>query len=130
MRGTRVELRLNEGEVHVHLEHADDGEWACPECVRCCALYDHQSVRPWRHLETCQYRPILHAAPPRSNWIEHCPRTVKLPWAEPGSRFTALFERLAIDCLRAASQKATANFVMTIYFHCGDLDFMPSVSRS
>jgi transposase len=33
---------------------------------------------------------------------------VKLPWAEPGSRFTALFEALAIDWLRAASQKAVA----------------------
>ena len=33
---------------------------------------------------------------------------MKLPWAEPGSRFTALFEALAIDWLRAASQKAVA----------------------
>jgi transposase len=31
---------------------------------------------------------------------------VKLAWAEPSSRFTALFERLAIDWLSAASQKA------------------------
>ncbi len=30
------------------------------------------------------------------------------PWAEPHSRFTALFERLAIDWLRAASQRAVA----------------------
>jgi transposase len=29
-----------------------------------------------------------------------------MPWAEPGSRFTALFERLAIDWLKVASQKA------------------------
>jgi transposase len=34
---------------------------------------------------------------------------VKLPWAEPGSRFTALFERLAIDWLQASSQKAVAD---------------------
>ena len=31
------------------------------------------------------------------------------PWAEPHSRFTALFERLAIDWLRAASQQAVAD---------------------
>jgi len=31
---------------------------------------------------------------------------VKLPWAEPSSRFTALFEALAIAWLKAASQKA------------------------
>lgn len=35
-------------------------------------------------------------------------RVVKLPWAEPSSRFTTLFERLAIDWLRAASQQAVA----------------------
>ena len=34
---------------------------------------------------------------------------MKLPWAEPGSRFTALFEALAIDWLRAASQQAVAD---------------------
>lgn len=39
---------------------------------------------------------------------EHGARAVKLPWAEPSSRFTALFERLAIDWLKAASQKAVA----------------------
>ena len=33
---------------------------------------------------------------------------MRLPWAEPSSRFTALFEALAIDWLRAASQQAVA----------------------
>jgi transposase len=31
-----------------------------------------------------------------------------LPWAEPSSRFTALFEALAIEWLKAAGQKAVA----------------------
>jgi transposase len=35
-------------------------------------------------------------------------RVVKLPWAEAGSRFTALFEGLAIHWLSAASQSAVA----------------------
>src|SRR5688500_10548437 len=35
-------------------------------------------------------------------------RVVKLPWAEPLGRFTALFEALAIEWLKAASQKAVA----------------------
>ncbi len=34
---------------------------------------------------------------------EHGVRQVSLPWAEPRSRFTALFERLAIDVLRETS---------------------------
>jgi transposase len=104
-----VELKLEEGEVHVHLNHPPDKEWPCPECGKPCSVYDHQPERQWRHLDTCQYRTILHAAPPRSNCSEHGPRAVKLPWAEAGSRFTAWFERLAIDWLQAASQKAVAD---------------------
>jgi len=38
----------------------------------------------------------------------HGIRVVKLPWAEPSSRFTALFEALAIEWLKEASQKAVA----------------------
>ena len=105
----RVELKLEQGEVHVHLAHDAEKQWACVECGKLCSLYDHQPERRWRHLDTCQFQTILHAAPPRSDCPEHGPRTVKLPWAEPGSHFTALFERLAIDWMLAASQKAVAD---------------------
>jgi transposase len=102
----RVDLKLKEGEVHVYLTHEDNREWACAECGALCPLYDHQPERQWRHLDTCQYRTILHAEPPRSQCPEHGVRVVKLPWAEASSRFTALFEGLAIEWLKHASQKA------------------------
>jgi len=54
------------------------------------------------------YQTLLSAATPRTNCPEHGVHAVRLPWAEPHSRFTLLFERLAIDWLRAASQKAVA----------------------
>lgn len=105
----RVDLKLSDGEVHVHLEHDPGLEWPCPECGKSCPLYDHQPERRWRHLDTCQFRTILHAEPPRSHCGEHGPRTVKLPWAESNSRFTALFEGIAIEWLKVASQKAVAD---------------------
>jgi transposase len=104
----RVDLNLEQGEVHVHLAHNIEAQWPCTECGKPCSLYDHQPERCWRHLDTCQFRTILHAEPPRSNCPEHGPRAVKLPWAQPGSRFTTLFERLAIDWMLTASQKAVA----------------------
>ncbi len=107
----RVELKLDEGEVHVYLMHDPTALWRCSECGSECGLYDHQEERKWRHLDTCQYRTILHAAAPRSNCKEHGPRVVKLPWAEPGGRFTMLFERLIIDWLKAASQQAVARLL-------------------
>jgi transposase len=103
----RVELKLEEGEIHIFVDHKDT-DWPCPECKRPCRLYDHQGERRWRHLDTCQYRTILRAAVPRSDCGEHGVRVVQLPWAEAGSRFTALFEALAINWLKQASQKAVA----------------------
>jgi transposase len=103
-----VDLQLQQGEVHVYLTHDDKPEWPCADCGASCPLYDHQAERQWRHLDTCQYRTILHAAPPRSECREHGVRVVKLPWAEPHSRFTALMEGLAMAWLKQASQKAVA----------------------
>jgi transposase len=101
----RVELKLTDSQVHVHLDHDDVVNWKCPECGESCRPYDHQPERQWRHLDTCPYRTVLHARPPRSECDQHEVRVVKLPWA-PAGRFTALFERLPIDWLTAASQKA------------------------
>lgn len=104
----RIELNDEQEQVHVFLEHSEGVQWRCPECGRECPVYDHRGERQWRHLDTCQYQTILHASIPRTNCREHGPRVARVSWAEPGSRFTALFERLAIDWLREASQAAVA----------------------
>lgn len=104
----RVDLELEKGDVHVYLTHHVDVDWCCPECGTSCPLHDHEPSRIWRHLDTCQYRTLLHAAAPRTNCPEHGVRTVRVPWAEPNSRFTALFERLAIDWMLEAGRSAVA----------------------
>lgn len=57
-------------------------------------------------MDTCQYQTIVHASPPRTACRVHGVKGVKLPWAEAGARFTALFEALAIAWLKTTSQKA------------------------
>jgi transposase len=61
-----VDLKLESGEIHVHLRHDDAVDWPCPECGTTCTLYDHQPERRWRHLDTCQSirscTPNRHAA--------------------------------------------------------------------
>lgn len=97
----RVELSVAEQRVDVWVDHREGTRWPCPECGTELATYDHADVRSWRHLDSCQFMTFLHAAPPRVRCGEHGVRQVALPWAEPRSRFTALFERLAIDVLKA-----------------------------
>lgn len=104
----RVELDIEGEAVRVYLAHEEAANWSCPECGRACALYDHQRERTWRHLDTCQYQTQLSAAVPRTHCPEHGVRAVRIPWAEPNSHFTILFERLVIDWLGAASQQAVA----------------------
>ncbi|WP_201344986.1 ISL3 family transposase [Thiohalobacter sp. COW1] len=81
--------------------------WTCPQCGRTSPGYDSRR-RQWRHLDTCQYKTVLEAEVPRVQCAEHGVVTVAVPWAEPGSGFTALFEALVIDWLKEASIQAVA----------------------
>jgi hypothetical protein len=97
---SRVELNLQEQRVDIWAEHGLDLEWPCPDCGLRLSLYDHAEERVWRHLDSCQFLTYLHAQPPRVSCPQHGVRRVQLPWAEVRARFTALFERLAIDVLK------------------------------
>jgi transposase len=57
---------------------------------------------------TCQFHTIVHARVPRLKCPTHGVRQLQVPWAEPGSQFTAMFEALAIDWLKQASIIAVA----------------------
>jgi len=100
----RVELR--EEEVEVFIEHSGRG-LSCPKCGRGCGRHDHRR-RSWRHLDTCQLRTVLTAEVPRVSCKDHGVHQIEVPWAEPGSGFTAMFESLAIDWLLEASTAAVA----------------------
>lgn len=104
---TSVDLDPSEEEVHVHVEWDRHVPLPCPTCGEGCPQKDRRR-RSWRHLDTCQYRTILVADVPRVNCAEHGVHQVEVPWAEPRSGFTALFESLTIDWLQEASVSAVA----------------------
>jgi len=97
---SRVELSVDGGRVDVWAEHPKRTRFACPECSAELPVYDHAEERAWRHLDSCAFLTYLHARPPRVECPTHGARQASLPWAEPMSRFTVLFERLAIDVLK------------------------------
>lgn len=103
-----VKLDLKAGEVRVTVAAKPDAALACPECGKACPGYDARQ-RSWRHLDTCQFKTILVADVARVECGEHGVKQVRVPWAEPGSGFTALMEAVVIDWLRSlASIKAVA----------------------
>ena len=93
MAGRRVEIRLEWGLGH---------GVACPQCGKECTIADHAPERTWRHLDTMQFETLIRARVPRSRCPEHGVKTIVVSWAEPGSRFTLLFERFALEVILAA----------------------------
>ena len=86
----------------------------CPECGELCNIYDHREERQWRHLDTMQFQTVLHCRIPRIECKEHGVKSINVPWAEGSSRFTALFERLAIDILTGCLNQTKAKELLRL----------------
>ena len=105
-----VELSMAANEVRVSVEHAAETRPTCPHCGTPCPGYAQRS-RTWRHLDTGQFKPLIMAEVPRVTCPTHGVVTIKVPWAETGSGFTALDEALVLDWLKEASIQAVARQV-------------------
>jgi transposase len=98
----RVDLKTDEQRVELWVEH-DATRWPCPDCGDLLPGWDHAEERTWRHLDTCQFQTHVHAQVPRVQCPTHGVKQVRVPWAEPRSRFTLLMERLIIDLIQQCS---------------------------
>ena len=97
-----VKLDLAGKRVEIGLEWGQGCKVPCPECGKLCTIADHAPERTWRHLDTMQFETLLRARVPRSRCPQDGVKTISVPWAEAGSRFTLLFERFALDVILAA----------------------------
>ena len=97
----RVTLKPKEQEIEVRVGFADT-LWGCPQCQARMQVHDYEERR-WRHLDSCQFKTIIVARVPSVRCLEHGSQTVAVPWAEKYTRFTRLFERLAIDVMLECS---------------------------
>jgi transposase len=88
-----------EKRVDIRIEH-QPSLFCCPECGANCPVYDHAPERIWRHLDSCHFKTYTHAKIPRINCEKQGIRQSSTPWAEPNSRYTIMFERLALDVLQ------------------------------
>ena len=112
-----VQLELAAKRVVVEIYYDLSHSLECPECGEDCPHYDDREMREWRHLDTMQFETILRCEVPRCNCPEHGVKTVRVPWAGKGSRFTLLFESFAIDVLQACSSVKAAAELMGLNWH-------------
>ena len=98
------------GEVLVRVEREAGAPLSCPTCGCQAPGYDSRRRR-WQHQDTCQYKTILETDVHRARCLKHGVVTTAVPWAEPGSGFTALFEALVIDWLKESSTAAVARLM-------------------
>lgn len=94
-------LDLLHGKVEIVVEWDPAAPVRCPECGKKCPRHDHAPERTWRHLDVMQFTTLIRARAPRSNCPEHGVMTIAAPWAEPGARFTLLFEAFAVRVIEA-----------------------------
>jgi len=99
-----VELKLEVGEIHVRLAHHEMIDWPCRNAVRrasCTTINRSGNGGTW--IPASIRHPARRAAAQRVQqpWSARGEDA----WAEPSSRFTALFELLAIEWLKAAARK-------------------------
>ena len=100
-------LTLDEadGSVTIIVGMADDARIVCPHCGQTSPVHDHRRRR-WRHLDTCQFTTWVEADVPRIMCPEHGCQTVPVPWADPGSRYTLLFEAFVLSWLKVSTVDA------------------------
>jgi transposase len=105
---TNVEVSHPEQSVRIFIALDESVRPQCPECSKPGNRYG-TNRREWRHLDTCQYQTVLVGDIPRVECPEHGVRQISVPWAGDGSRYTVLFESLAIDWLMDAPTSAVAD---------------------
>jgi transposase len=106
----RVELKPADERVDLRLRH-EPTRWPCPECGVALSGFDHAEERTWRHLDTCQFQTHLHAEIPRIECPTHGVKQVRVPWAEPRSRFTLLMELMIDLILQCSTVKGACQIV-------------------
>ena len=102
-----VQVDVPGEKVEVTVGYKEGTLWACPESQERLPVHDHVERR-WRHLDTCQFVTELVCRVPRLRLSDGRVWTVPVPWAEARSRFTSLFEQMAISVLLGARSLKTA----------------------
>jgi transposase len=103
----RLETGNQPHELHLRLEAERGSLFPCPDCGRACKAHDFAEFT-WRHLNFFQHHCYVTAKLPRIDCPDHGVKRIQAPWAREGSRFTLLFEQVALILVREMPVLAAA----------------------
>ncbi len=92
-----VQMNMGEQRVTIIVECRCGTTWADTEGAL--AIHGYEE-RQWRHLDTMQFETIIQARVPRVRWPDGRTEMVQVPWAQPRSRWTLMFEGIAVRVLQ------------------------------
>ncbi|MCE2691934.1 MAG: ISL3 family transposase, partial [Rubrivivax sp.] len=107
------DVKLDTAQRRIDFQIACQGaKLACPACGASAEPVHDRLARSWRHLDFFQFEAWLHCDVPRVA-CGACGKTtqVAVPWARPGSGFTAAFEALALTLCRDLPVRQAASLL-------------------
>ena len=113
---------LRDAPVLVARVRCRKGALRCSRCGRKAPRYDNGGGgRSWRHQDFGCFRVGLSGPVPRVECRPHGVVVSRVPWAEPGSRFTRDFESECAWLMTVASQKTVSGFLHIAWRTAGDI---------
>jgi len=108
--GQILDTSKQPNELRIKIRADRGSRYPCPVCGKMCKAHDFQE-KTWRHLNFFQHHCYITAMVPRTKCPEHGVKTVKVPWARKGSRFTLLFEQAAMVLVKEMPVRAAARIM-------------------
>ena len=97
--GQILDTTMEPHELRLTLKADRGSKFPCPQCGNICRAHDFKKMT-WRHLDFFQHHCYITAFMPRVKCPEHGVKRIRVPWARPGSKFTLLFEQVAMVMAR------------------------------
>ncbi len=108
--GQRLDTSTQPNQLYLEIAAARGALFPCPVCGKACKAHDFAEFT-CRHLNFFQHHCYVTANVPRTDCPEHGVLRINVPWAREGSRFTLLFEQVAIMLVREMPVLAAARII-------------------
>lgn len=106
---TSIEFSPEDG-LKIAIDFPSGASFCCPVCGQQAPIHDTEQKK-WRHLNFFQYKTMLTARVPRTRCPQCGTRQVPVPWANPRSGFTLLFESVVLSLARVMPVNSVAHWL-------------------